>query len=224
MIASKEFQGGLLRLWSASSNQEECAEIIANRLIPPDFNVCVTSYEICLVDSIITQINNLKELFVLLNFICPEIFQRVKSNVEKNFLPKKELNIYIGLTEMQWKWYRSVLEKDIDAVNGLTGKKEGKTCLMNMVMQLRKVTCHPYLFNGAEPGPPYTTDEHLIQNSGKMIILDKLLKSIDGLVNINLGHWQTIYGLQLYSNSHRSSHLRVAKICKPTCCVFCHPP
>ncbi|KAG1841584.1 hypothetical protein F4604DRAFT_1493842, partial [Suillus subluteus] len=121
--------------------------------------------------------NNLKELFVLLNFICPEIFRRVKSDVEKNFLPKKELNIYIGLTEMQRKWYCSVLEKDIDAVNGLTGKKKGKTRLMNMVMQLRKVTCHPYLFNGTvQPGPPYTTDEHLIQNSGKMIILDKLLK------------------------------------------------
>jgi SNF2 family DNA or RNA helicase len=44
--------------------------------------------------------------------------------------------------------------------------------------QLRKVTCHPYLFDGAEPGPPYTTDEHLIQNSGKMIILDKLLASM----------------------------------------------
>lgn len=56
---------------------------------------------------------------------------------------------------MQRKWYRSVLEKDIDAVNGefcafqvvhccsriavtgLTGKKEGKTRLMNMVMQVR---------------------------------------------------------------------------------------
>lgn len=37
---------------------------------------------------------------------------------------------------MQRKWYRSVLEKDIDAVNGLTGKKEGKTRLMNMVMQV----------------------------------------------------------------------------------------
>lgn len=47
---------------------------------------------------------------------------------------------------------------------------------MNMVMQLRKVTCHPYLFDGAEPGPPYTTDEHIIDNCGKMIILDKLLK------------------------------------------------
>ncbi|KAG5350414.1 hypothetical protein C0989_011178 [Termitomyces sp. Mn162] len=241
-------------------NPQERAEIIAERLIPQDFEVCITSYEMCLiekgafrkfsfeyivideahriknVDSILSQIvrefmsrgrmlitgtplqNNLKELFALLNFICPEIFvdyadldsflhkddsgteaeeekskkvvealhkilrpfllRRVKSDVEKNLLPKKEINIYVGLTEMQRKWYRSVLEKDIDAVNGLTGKKEGKTRLMNMVMQLRKVTCHPYLFDGAEPGPPYTTDEHLIQNSGKMIILDKLLKAM----------------------------------------------
>ena len=29
-----------------------------------------------------------------------------------------------------------------------------------------------------EPGPPYTTDEHLIENSGKMVILDKLLASM----------------------------------------------
>ncbi|KAH7886369.1 SNF2 family N-terminal domain-containing protein [Phlebopus sp. FC_14] len=243
-----------------TGSKEERAELIANRLLPQDFDVCVTSYEICLieksalkkfsfeyiiideahriknVDSILAQIvrsfmsrgrllitgtplqNNLKELFALLNFICPEIFsdyadldsflhkddagadgeeekskkvvealhkilrpfllRRVKSDVEKNLLPKKEINIYVGLTEMQRKWYRSVLEKDIDAVNGLTGKKEGKTRLMNMVMQLRKVTCHPYLFDGAEPGPPYTTDEHLVQNSGKMLILDKLLKSM----------------------------------------------
>ena len=42
-------------------------------------------------------------------------------------------------------------------------------------MQLRKCCNHPYLFDGAEPGPPYTTDEHIIENSGKMMILDKLL-------------------------------------------------
>ncbi|KAF8660982.1 hypothetical protein AX16_001504 [Volvariella volvacea WC 439] len=239
---------------------EERAETIANRLLPQDFEVLITTYEICMresstlrklsfeyivideahriknADSVLSQIvrsftsrgrllitgtplqNDLKELFALLNFICPEIFQayedldsflhkddagadgeeekskkvvealhkilrpfllrRVKADVEKNLLPKKEINIYVGLTEMQRKWYRSVLEKDIDAVNGLTGKKEGKTRLMNIVMQLRKVTCHPYLFDGAEPGPPYTTDEHLIQNSGKMVILDKLLASM----------------------------------------------
>ncbi|KAJ7355421.1 SNF2 family N-terminal domain-containing protein [Mycena albidolilacea] len=243
-----------------TGTKEERADIITQRLIPQDFEVCITSYEICLieksalkkfsfeyivideahriknVDSILSQIvraftsrgrllitgtplqNSLKELFALLNFICPEIFvdyadldsflhkdddgadqeeekskkvvealhkilrpfllRRVKADVEKTLLPKKEINIYVGLTEMQRKWYRSVLEKDIDAVNGLTGKKEGKTRLMNMVMQLRKVSCHPYLFDGAEPGPPYTTDEHLVENSGKMLILDKLLASM----------------------------------------------
>jgi len=99
-----------------TGTKEERAEIIANRLLPQDFEVCITSYEICLieksvlkkfsfeyivideahriknVDSILSQIvrsfssrgrllitgtplqNNLKELFALLNFICPEIF------------------------------------------------------------------------------------------------------------------------------------------------------
>ncbi len=33
-------------------------------------------------------------------------------------------------------------------------------------MQLRKCCNHPYLFQGAEPGPPYTTGDHLIDNSG----------------------------------------------------------
>ena len=79
---------------------------------------------------------------------------------------------------MQRKWYKSLLERDIDAVNGMTSKKEGKTRLLNIVMQLRKCCNHPYLFDGAEPGPPYTTDEHLVDNAGKMQVLDKLLKSM----------------------------------------------
>ena len=45
--------------------------------------------------------------------------------------------------------------KDIDIVNG-AGKVE-KMRLQNILMQLRKCTNHPYLFDGAEPGPPYTT-------------------------------------------------------------------
>lgn len=33
-------------------------------------------------------------------------------------------------------------------------------------------------FQLQEPGPPYTTDEHIINNAGKMVILDKLLTSM----------------------------------------------
>lgn len=106
----------------------------------------------------------------------PFLLRRVKSDVEKSLLPKKELNLYVPMSDMQRKWYQKILEKDIDAVNGAAGKRESKTRLLNIVMQLRKCCNHPYLFEGAEPGPPYTTDEHLVFNSGKMAILDKLLK------------------------------------------------
>lgn len=105
----------------------------------------------------------------------PFLLRRVKSDVEKSLLPKKELNLYVPMSEMQVKWYQKILEKDIDAVNGAAGKRESKTRLLNIVMQLRKCCNHPYLFEGAEPGPPYTTDEHLVFNAGKMSILDKLL-------------------------------------------------
>ncbi|KAI1806742.1 SWI/SNF family of DNA-dependent ATPase [Daldinia bambusicola] len=108
----------------------------------------------------------------------PFLLRRVKADVEKSLLPKKEINLYLGMSEMQVKWYQKILEKDIDAVNGAGGKRESKTRLLNIVMQLRKCCNHPYLFEGAEPGPPYTTDEHLVYNSGKMALLDKLLRRL----------------------------------------------
>lgn len=117
-------------------------------------------------DSVVKQLHKVLRPFLL---------RRVKADVEKSLLPKIETNLYIGMSDMQLQWYQKILEKDIDAVNGAVGKRE-KTRLLNIVMQLRKCCNHPYLFEGAEPGPPYTTDEHLVYNCGKMMILDKLLK------------------------------------------------
>ncbi|KAK3394894.1 chromatin remodelling complex ATPase chain ISW1 [Podospora didyma] len=231
--------------------KDERHQLIADRLVDENFDVCITSYEMILrekahlrkfaweyiiideahriknEESSLAQVirlfnsrnrllitgtplqNNLHELWALLNFLLPDVFgdseafdqwfsgqgkdqdtvvqqlhrvlrpfllRRVKSDVEKSLLPKKEVNVYIGMSEMQVKWYKKILEKDIDAVNGAGGKRESKTRLLNIVMQLRKCCNHPYLFEGAEPGPPYTTDEHLIFNAGKMMVLDKLLK------------------------------------------------
>merc|ERR1719189_942472 len=103
----------------------------------------------------------------------PFLLRRLKSDVEKSLLPKKEVKIFFGLTKMQREWYTKILMKDIDIVNG-AGKQE-KMRLQNILMQLRKCCNHPYLFDGAEPGPPYTTDEHIFQNSAKMMVVDKLL-------------------------------------------------
>lgn len=192
--------------------------MIKERILTSDFDVLITSYEMCLreksvlqryaweyiiideahriknVDSLLSQIvrsfssrgrllitgtplqNNLQELWALLNFILPgssnhtkiprfavltmllsaDVFsssedfdawfkgkgesdeqqqqvvsqlhkvlrpfllRRVKSEVEHSLLPKKEVNLYVGMSDMQKKWYKSLLEKDIDAVNGMS--------------------------------------------------------------------------------------------------------
>ncbi|WFD06104.1 hypothetical protein MVES1_001445 [Malassezia vespertilionis] len=244
------------RILELRGTKEERHGIIQKRLLPRDFDVLVTTYEMCIreksslrklsweyivideahriknAESSLSLIvrsftsrsrllitgtplqNNLMELWSLLNFLLPDVFssaddfqtwfqskggdgeeqenvveqlhkvlrpfllRRVKADVERSLLPKKEINVFVGLTDMQRQWYKSLLEKDIDAVNGVISKKEGKTRLLNIVMQLRKCCNHPYLFDGAEPGPPFTTDEHLVDNASKMVILDKLLRKM----------------------------------------------
>ncbi|TYH82549.1 hypothetical protein ES332_D02G069000v1 [Gossypium tomentosum] len=152
--------------------------------------------------------NNLHELWSLLNFLLPEIFssaetfdewfqisgendqqevvqqlhkvlrpfllRRLKSDVEKGLPPKKETILKVGMSQMQKQYYRALLQKDLEVVNGGGERKR----LLNIAMQLRKCCNHPYLFQGAEPGPPYTTGDHLVTSAGKMVLLDKLLPKL----------------------------------------------
>lgn len=241
-----------LRAVCLIGDQETRNAFIRDTLMPGEWDVCVTSYEMIIreksvfkkfnwrymvideahriknekskLSEIVREFkttnrllltgtplqNNLHELWSLLNFLLPDVFnssddfdswfntntflgdnslverlhavlrpfllRRLKSEVEKKLKPKKEVKIYVGLSKMQREWYTKVLMKDIDVVNG-AGRVE-KMRLQNILMQLRKCSNHPYLFDGAEPGPPYSTDEHLVYNSGKMVILDKLLPKL----------------------------------------------
>ncbi|KAJ3209128.1 hypothetical protein HDU82_001372 [Entophlyctis luteolus] len=49
--------------------------------------------------------------------------------------------------------------------------------LMNLLIQLRKICNHPYILPNAEP-EPFTTGEHLIDASSKLMFLDKLLPQL----------------------------------------------
>jgi len=106
----------------------------------------------------------------------PFLLRRLKDDVEKSLLPKIETKLFIGMTEMQIFYYKKILEKDAHTLNQLGGA--GRVKLLNILMQLRKCTNHPYLFQGAEIGPPYTNGPHLWENTGKMRLLDKLLVKI----------------------------------------------
>lgn len=106
----------------------------------------------------------------------PFMLRRIKSEVEKGLPPKTETKIFVELTDMQRKWYKNVLEKDLAAINNENSGQ--KTRLLNILMQLRKVCAHPYLFPGAEEGPPFEEGDHIIDNCGKLIVLDKLLRKL----------------------------------------------
>lgn len=85
------------------------------------------------------------------------MLRRIKSEVEKTLLPKKEIKVFVGLSKLQREWYKKILLKNIEVVNNFG--ETGRMHLDMVLMHLRKCANHPYLFEGAEPGPPYTTDE-----------------------------------------------------------------
>ena len=79
--------------------------------------------------------------------------------------------------------YKKTLSKDIEALNSMSGGS--KVQLLNTLMQLRKVCNHPYLFEGDEQGPPFFDGPHLWENTGKMVLLDKLLPKLKAQVRAN---------------------------------------
>lgn len=52
--------------------------------------------------------------------------------------------------------------------------------LLNIAMELKKASNHPYLFEGAEPKTESREEtlKGLVMNSGKMVLLDKLLSRL----------------------------------------------
>ncbi|XP_063670893.1 chromodomain-helicase-DNA-binding protein 1-like isoform X4 [Pan troglodytes] len=75
------------------------------------------------------------------------------------------------MSALQKRYYKAILMKDLDAFENETAKK---VKLQNILSQLRKCVDHPYLFDGVEP-EPFEVGDHLIEASGKLHLLDKLL-------------------------------------------------
>ncbi|XP_013389093.1 chromodomain-helicase-DNA-binding protein 1-like [Lingula anatina] len=118
--------------------------------------------------------NSSKDRNDLHKLLKPFILRRVKNEVLKDLPKKSEVVLYHGLTALQKKYYKAILTKDTEAFESGNPYGPPKTRLMNILMQLRKCVDHPYLFDGVEP-EPFELGEHLVEASGKLVLIDQLL-------------------------------------------------
>jgi ATP-dependent DNA helicase len=114
----------------------------------------------------------IRKLHTILN---PFMMRRLKKDVAKYLPEKKEIIVYAGMTDDQRAMYRAI-EQDLSTFQSqmkMVKKAEGKTykSLLNRVMQMRKCCNHPYLINDVEE-----TTEHLVESSGKLKLLDRMLR------------------------------------------------
>ncbi|KAI3681429.1 hypothetical protein L6452_36224 [Arctium lappa] len=96
--------------------------------------------------------------------------------------PLTEITLMAPLATLQKRVYLSILRKELPKLLALSSGTSNQQSLQNIVIQLRKACSHPYLFAGIEP-EPYEEGEHLVQASGKLIVLDQLLQKLR-----NAGH------------------------------------
>ncbi len=154
--------------------------------------------------------NNLEELYHLLNFLKPDKFsdmdgflkefsdlakdeqvaklhdilgshmlRRLKADVLKNMPTKSEFIVRVELSPVQKKYYRAILTKNFDALNVKGGG--GQVSLLNIVMELKKCSNHPYLLPAGHFEAPRTPNlayegSALTKASGKLDLLAKMLK------------------------------------------------
>ncbi|CAG8468287.1 1950_t:CDS:10 [Acaulospora colombiana] len=150
--------------------------------------------------------NSVKELCALVNFLMPDfeiagdididapdedqeakirelhkslepyMLRRLKKDVEKSLPQKTEMILRVGLSPLQVHYYKNILTKNFDVLNeGVAGSSQ--MSLLNIAVELKKASNHPFLFPNAEIVASKKEEQlrGIIASSGKMVLLDKLL-------------------------------------------------
>ncbi|KAK3496665.1 P-loop containing nucleoside triphosphate hydrolase protein [Neurospora hispaniola] len=128
------------------------------------------------------RIRTQEKLRELHQSIAPFILRRTKETVESDLPPKTEKIIRVELSDVQLDYYKNILTRNYAALSDASNGH--KQSLLNIMMELKKVSNHPYMFQGAEErvlnGSTRREDQikGLITSSGKMMLLDQLLAKL----------------------------------------------
>nr|XP_008121362.1 PREDICTED: chromodomain-helicase-DNA-binding protein 5 isoform X2 [Anolis carolinensis] len=111
----------------------------------------------------------------------PHMLRRLKADVFKNMPAKTELIVRVELSQMQKKYYKLILTRNFEALNSKGGGSQ--VSLLNIMMDLKKCCNHPYLFPVAAVEAPVLPNgsydgSSLVKSSGKLMLLQKMLKKL----------------------------------------------
>ncbi|XWS17860.1 hypothetical protein CRYUN_Cryun33cG0104600 [Craigia yunnanensis] len=120
------------------------------------------------------DISQEEQISRLHKMLAPHLLRRVKKDVMKELPPKKELILRVELSSKQKEYYKAILTHNYQI---LTRRGGAQISLINVVMELRKLCCHPYMLEGVEPDIEDANEAYkqLLESSGKLQLLDKMM-------------------------------------------------
>lgn len=107
----------------------------------------------------------------------PFLLRRLKKDVEKDLPDKTEKVIKCKFSSLQARLYKQMVTHNKLVVSDGKGGKTGARGLSNMIMQLRKLCNHPFVFDEVENqmNPLNTSNDLLWRTAGKFELLDRVL-------------------------------------------------
>ena len=107
----------------------------------------------------------------------PFLLRRLKRDVEKDLPDKQERVIKCRFSALQAKLYKQLMTYNKMSVSDGKGGKTGMRGLSNMLMQLRKLCNHPFVFEQVEEqmNPDKGSNDLLWRTAGKFELLDRIL-------------------------------------------------
>ena len=107
----------------------------------------------------------------------PFLLRRLKKDVEKDLPNKTERVIKCRFSALQQRLYKQLMTNSQMMVSDGKGGKMGMRGLSNMLMQLRKLCNHPFVFEPVEDqmNPDHSSGDILWRVAGKFELLDRIL-------------------------------------------------
>lgn len=139
----------------------------------------------------------------------PYILRRTKAGVLTFLPPLRQIIVPVTMTKLQEKLSKSIMERSPKLIQAIYAKtkleKNDRSNLNNILMQLRKCLCHPFIYSDAIEElhhDPLVIHDNFVQASAKFIFLDAVLPKLK-----DAGHRVLIFSQFLEELTHLEDFL-----------------